>query len=215
MPVPSPPKSGILTGVKRSKAEQSAKTRAALLAAAKELFTEKGYAGTSTEDIVKRAGVTRGALYYQFTDKTDLFRAVSDEVRAYLGQTIHARVLATEGDTWHRIVEIGCSAFVEVATDPSVRRMIYLDGPAVLGHSVSPSNHNAPGMIILGEGFKRLMAEGLIEEQPLEPLSRLFWGIFSEAGAYIAGAANADEAKNEIKFVLHSLYQGLRVKSQP
>ena len=70
------------------KAEQSEATRTALLQAARELFTERGYAGTATEDIAQRAGVTRGALYYQFGDKSGLFHAVLEGIslstRSYL-----------------------------------------------------------------------------------------------------------------------------------
>ncbi|MGH9273752.1 MAG: helix-turn-helix domain-containing protein, partial [Acidimicrobiales bacterium] len=52
------------TPVRRSQQERRATTRAALLLAARELFTERGFAGTGREDIAERAGVTRGALYH-------------------------------------------------------------------------------------------------------------------------------------------------------
>jgi AcrR family transcriptional regulator len=146
-----------------SKAEQSQKTQRVLLDVARELFTEHGYAHTSTEEVVRRAGVTRGALYYHYRDKVALFEAVFEEVRAAAMQSVRARVQAAEGDTWQRIivtgchelraaymqaiserveaaegdlwqrlVVTGCQAFIENVADPSVRRIVYIDGPAVL-----------------------------------------------------------------------------------
>src|SRR5215210_3417242 len=79
------------------KAEQSEATRAALVVAARALFAERGYAGVGTEEIVRRADVTRGALYHHFEDKKDLFRAVHESVEAELAQTIAAQL--AEGGT--------------------------------------------------------------------------------------------------------------------
>src|SRR2546429_6684106 len=76
----------------KSRSEQSQETREALLSAARELFAERGYAATSTEDVVQRAGLTRGALYHQFRDKEDLFRAVYAEVEREFAEKIGAHM---------------------------------------------------------------------------------------------------------------------------
>ncbi len=85
---------------KISKADQSRRTRSTLLTAARELFAEQGYAHTSTEEILARTGVTRGALYYHFRDKVDLFRAVFCEVENFMQQEIARSTVETEGDLW-------------------------------------------------------------------------------------------------------------------
>ena len=74
-------------------------TRDALVAAARALFAERGYAAVGTEEVVRRAGVTRGALYHYFRDKQDLFRAVFEQTEAEIMQTIIARV---QGGGGHR-----------------------------------------------------------------------------------------------------------------
>ena len=88
------------------KAEQSAATRTTLLKGARELFTERGYADTTTEDIAKRAGVTRGALYYQFYDKFGLFRAVFEDLSLHIAQKIASAIQSEQeeqGDLWNQM----------------------------------------------------------------------------------------------------------------
>ncbi len=195
---------------KLSKAEQSARTRAALITAAKELFTEQGYAHTSTEAIVERAGVTRGALYYQFEDKAALFQAVYDEVRHARFRAIRERIETAEGDTWHRLVRASIQAFIDTASILSVQRILYIDGPAVL--SVDVWHNQTPGITLTKNGLEQLAAEGLIEDEQLEALAHLLWGALLEAGFYIVNADNEDVAKKQVAYGLERLIAGLRVE---
>ena len=195
-----------------SKDEQSQITKRALLDIAKELFTERGYAHTSTEEVVRRAKVTRGALYYHYRDKAALFEAVFDEVRLGYLQAVKERVQATEGDTWQQLVT-GCQAFIESVADPSVQRIVYVDGPAVLDWSIE--QRRAPGLILLRNIFKKLMAEGLVEQMPLEPLIRLIWVTFFEAAIYISQVGDNAAARKEMTDTLIRLLTGLRLQSEP
>ena len=195
-----------------SKDEQSQITKRALLDIAKELFTERGYAHTSTEEVVRRAKVTRGALYYHYRDKAALFEAVFDEVRLGYLQAVKERVQATEGDTWQQLVT-GCQAFIESVADPSVQRIVYVDGPAVLDWPIE--QRRAPGLILLRDIFKKLMAEGLVEQMPLEPLIRLIWVTFFEAAIYISQVGDNAAARKEMTDTLIRLLTGLRLQSEP
>ena len=196
-----------------SKDEQSQITKRALLDIAKELFTERGYAHTSTEEVVRRAKVTRGALYYHYRDKAALFEAVFDEVRLGYLQAVKERVQAAEGDLWQRFIVTGCQAFIESVADPSVQRIVYIDGPAVLDWPIE--QRRAPGLIFLRNVFEQLMSEGFIERRPLEPLIRLIWVTFFEAAIYISQVGDNATARKEMTDTLIRLLTGLRLQSEP
>src|SRR5262245_32610024 len=113
------------------KAQQSESTRTTLIRVARELFTELGYADTPTEEIVRRAGMTRGALYHQYRDKKDLFRAVFETVEQELNDLVTSAVAkATDPVVQMRA---GVEAFLDAVLDPAVRRIAVLDAPSVLG----------------------------------------------------------------------------------
>src|SRR5271154_5485497 len=117
--------------VKSRQAQHSASTRAALLRVARRLFAEQGYTATATEEVVRRARVTRGALYHHFRDKQDLFKAVLDDEQVKLAASIKA-VAARETDPW-RALMAGCHAFLDACLDSSVQQILLIDAPAVLG----------------------------------------------------------------------------------
>lgn len=157
-----------------TKAEHSRKTRRALLDTAQGLFTERGYAATTTEEIGRRAGVTRGALYYHFRDKGGLFEAVFDEVQGAHIQALRAAMATAEGDAWQRLTTwVGLA--LERVLDPSVRRIVYIDGPAVL--EWSSEQRRAPAIALVREIVAPLMDAGLIERLPLDALARQLWDL--------------------------------------
>lgn len=193
------------------KAEQYEKTRSALLTVAHELFAERGYADTSTKDIVERAEVTRGALYYHFHNKESLFQVVFERFRQARTQAIMARIQEAEGDLWQRFVETGCTAVVESLSDKSAQRIIFTDGPSVLAPDVW--HKNVQGVNFITQFFEQLEAEGFIEEKtPHKALARLLWGAFLEAGVYISHATDSVEAQHEMLQGLKHWLGKLRIK---
>ena len=192
------------------KAEQSEKTQRALLDAAQGLFAERGYAHTSTEEIVQRAAVTRGALYYHYHDKAGIFKAVYDEQRAALVRAIGERIQAAEGDMWQRMVVEARHAFLEQAANPDVQRILYIDGPAVLDWEVIKGPE--PALQLLGQVFGLLMDEGLMDRMPIKPLAYMFWSICFQAGIYIAQADDTAAAQAEMASTLERVLSGLRSK---
>ena len=192
-----------------SNAHRSAATRRALLDTAHELFATQGYAATTPIAIAQRAKRTQAALYYHFTDKATLFRAVYTEQSSAFVAFIVARIQAAEGDTlWERVVVTMCHAFVERAADPSARRVLYLDGPAILGWGTI--QQIGPGRALIRQIFELLMADGVIAPRPLDPLVHLLWAVFFEAGRYIAYTDDPITAQAETRTLLLRLLDGLR-----
>ena len=188
-------------------AEQSHKTRRALLDTARTIFTEQGYSAAKTEEIVRRVGVTRGAFYYHFRSKAALFEAVFNEVRGEHIQILQAAMTTAEGDDWQRLMTwVGLT--LERIMDPSVRRIVYIDGPVVLDWS--SEQRRAPAIALLRNIFGPLMDAGVIERLPLDALARQLWALFFQAAVDIAQAEEGALALYERLVVLRRILNGLR-----
>jgi AcrR family transcriptional regulator len=201
---------------KTRREEHTESTRQAVFEAARELFTERGYAQTSTEEIVRRARVTRGSLYYHFTDKRDLFRAVADDLNTKLTAAIAERALK-QSDVWSGVVR-GTEAFLDACLDPSYQRIILLDGPAVLGWEEWRALAERHGLGIIRAALEEAMRQGVIDQQPVEPLAHLFHGALHEAAVHIARADDLPAARRDAGAALIRLMEGLRtpaVKPKP
>ncbi|MEM9592241.1 MAG: helix-turn-helix domain-containing protein, partial [Pseudomonadota bacterium] len=118
--------------VRRSNTARTEATRAALVAAARSLFVDKGYAETGTPEIVAKAGVTRGALYHHFADKADLFRAVVTQEAAAVAEQIETESAGPTSTL--DALTAGADAYFAAMAAPGRVRLLLLDGPAVLGH---------------------------------------------------------------------------------
>lgn len=116
---------------RRSNAERSQETRRALLEAGRALFVENGFQGTSTPDVVARAGVTRGALYHHFADKLALFRAVIEAEGAAVACEIAEG--ARGSDDALKALRRGAKAYFKAMGDRARARLMLVEGPAALG----------------------------------------------------------------------------------
>ena len=200
------------------KAEQSEATRIALLQAARELFTERGYADTATKDIVQRAGVTRGALYYQFRDKSDLFRAVLEDLNLHIAQKVARAIQASReerGDLWDAITRAGTAAYLDACLDPAVQRIALIDAPAVLGREEKHELDERYGLSLIRGALQELMDAGLLAPQLLEPLTHLVLSVEREAARYIARADDMPAARKEMEASLECIFERMRVKAEP
>ena len=170
---------------RKSQAERSARTRSALLKAARQLFAEKGFAQTGREEIAERAGVTRGALYHHFASKTDVAQAVAEEIEEELVESVVAAAL--EGRDLRDQLRRGCLAYMEACADPSMARIL-ADAPAVLGVAACRALDAASCVPLLEEVFRSAEAEGI--SVPGDPLvtASLMLGMLNEAAALIAAS---------------------------
>jgi len=188
--------------------ERSEATRSALLGAARSLFTERGYSAVSTEEIVRAAGVTRGALYHHFRDKQDLFRAVFETIEQEMAERV-AMAALSETDPWQQQM-LATGAFLDNCLDPAVQRIALTDAPSVLGLAEWREIEERYGLGLVQAAVQNLIDQGLIEDQPVEPLAHLLLGAFTEAGLLIARSEDREAAREEVGGSIERLMHGLR-----
>jgi len=192
---------------RRSNTERTEQTRALLLDAARRLFAARGFTGTSTEEVVRQAGVTRGALYYHFRDKRDLFRAVVEDQQQRLVVRVQ-QAAATASDPWQGL-RTGLHAFLDACMEPDVRGIVLVDAPSALGWAAWRELDARYGYGLLRDGMQALIDAGLLDPQPVEPLAHLVLGALSEAGLLIATAADMPATRREVGAALDRLLAGL------
>jgi AcrR family transcriptional regulator len=191
----------------RTQAERSEATRAALVAAARDLFGRIGYAAVGTEEIVRAAGVTRGALYHHFDGKDGLLAAVYEQIEADLAERIVARA---GGEDPLTELATGVEVLLDAARDPEMHRIVLLDAPAVLGWERWREIGWCYGMGLTEAVLTAAIEAGQIPRQPVRPLAHVLLGAVDEAVIYVARAADPDAARAEVGRVLQRLIDGLR-----
>jgi AcrR family transcriptional regulator len=191
----------------RREAEAQA-TRDALVQAALELFTKRGYAGVGTEEIVTRAKVTRGALYHHFTDKRDLFRAVFERVEGDLMKRIGARVQATD-DPWELMLA-GMRSFLDACEEPAVKQIALTDAPSVLGWQEWREIDNRHGLGLTRAALQGAVDAGVLRPIAVEPMAHLLVAALSEAAFVTAYSDQPRKARAAVERALIQLIEGLR-----
>ncbi len=192
---------------RRTQAERSESTRAALLAAARELFAERGYAAVSTEDVVAAAAVTRGALYHHYRHKRDLFRAVFEQLEADLVTRLAGAV--GEAADAATAMDRGLVAFLDACLERDTARIALLDAPGVLGWQEWREIEARYGLGLVLAALSRAMREGLVAEQPVEPLAHALFGALTEMALLIANAPDRAAARRDAEVALRALVAGL------
>jgi AcrR family transcriptional regulator len=193
------------------KSEQSDATRSTLLSVARELFTDHGYAATSTTEIADQAGVTRGALYHHFAAKDDLFRAVFEQIEGEVAAHVGREALA--GADPLEQLRLGCRAFLDACLDPAVQRIVLLEGPAVLGWETWQEIEERYGYGLVATGVDTAITAGLFETQPVEPLAHVLFGALAQAGLVVARAAEPRAARVQMEAATDRLLDGLRSRT--
>ena len=198
---------------RRTQAERSASTREALIGAGRALFAARGYAEVGTEEVVKAAGVSRGALYHQFGDKSELFAAVYEAVEGDVIARIAMAVSAAPASDPIALLRLGASSWLDACGEPEVHQVALLDAPAVLGLARWRDISTRYG-IGLAEGLLAQAIEaGRIAPQPITPLAHILLGALREGALYLAGSADQAKARQEVGAVIDGMIQALASKS--
>lgn len=190
-----------------TRAEAMQETRAKLISAARKAFAEKGYSGTSMDDLTAAVGLTRGALYHNFGDKRGLMAAVVEQVDGEMADRALAEANEAGGSEWDRLLTEGI-AYIRAATTPEVRRIVLLDGPAVLGDpSQWPSQNRC--LTLTKEALDRLAEQGAIKPVATEAAARLLTGAAMNAALWVATSDRPSEVLAEVTQAFRELASGL------
>ena len=185
---------------------RSEATRRQLVTAARALFGARGYAAVGTEEIVRAAGVTRGALYHQFRDKNDLFAAVAEEVEAEIAERIAA---GAAGADPVEALRAGARLFLDACAEPEVERIILLDAPAVLGWEAWRDLAGRYGLGLVQLALQSAMDAGAVVQQPVVPLAHVLIGALDECALYIARAEDPAAAREQCAAIFDRILRGI------
>jgi AcrR family transcriptional regulator len=182
-------------------------TRQRVVATARHLFAERGFFSTSTSDIVEAAGVgTRGALYGHFNNREDLFLEVLEAVEADLGAKVAVNIT---GANWQERLDQALAGFLDASLEPEVRRILLIDGPAVLGwekwREVEARHGLGALKLMLDEGN----AEGSLDVADTDAMSHLLLSVIDEAALFIAHAKRPTAARKAVGVSVAALVAGL------
>ncbi len=197
-----------MSDTRNAPAKKPSKNREKLLAVARRLFAERGYAATGTEDIVREAGVTRGALYHQFADKQDLFRAMLKEMLPEIGQRLFNETMARI-DSDREDLKVGCRVLLGIYADPEVRRLFLIEGPAVLGLAGWQALQAPLSTLFLHHALQHLVDEGTLGAREMEPVAELLAGALQQAGLGIGNADDPQVARERYAAGLDLIVDGL------
>jgi AcrR family transcriptional regulator len=177
---------------KQTKAEQTLRTRRAILVRARHLFATKGYAATGTEEIISELGITRGALYHQFNDKLGVFKAVIAEAYSEITEYIRSKIQPLDNN-WQQLI-IGCQAFLEIAQQEELRRLVFIEAPAVLAADTLVE-FDQYGFGLLHEAIQIAVKEGKLNTIDAEGFAHLVNGSLNELAAWVAQSNDPERLK--------------------
>lgn len=216
---PDPPDSSERSGAggespppRRTQAARTEATRAALIAAARRLFTERGYDDVAAEEIVRAAGVSRGALYHHFGGKAQLLEAAYEQLEAESTERVARVVLGSELESPLGAMRAGIEAFLDECAEPELRRIALHDAPAVLGWERWREIGAANGLGLIEASLNAAIEAGEIRQLPVKPTAHLLLGALDEAAMLVARSEDP-ASRAEVTSVLLVLLDSLALPS--
>jgi len=191
--------------------ERSEATRGELVAVARRLFASRGYADVGTEEIVRSAGVTRGALYHHFDSKRELLASVHEEIERELTERIATEAFSGADAPTDPIAALhrGAELFLDACLEPEVQRIVLLDAPAVLGWERWREVASRYGLGLIEATLQAAVDAGSIGDQPVRPLAHVLMGALDEAAMYVARAEDRGVARAEMGATLARILDAL------
>jgi AcrR family transcriptional regulator len=192
--------------VKHERAAQAAGTRSELLAHARRLFAQKGYAESSTDEVVRRANVTKGALYHHFDNKLELYRAVVEDMEREL--VSHMAKAADTARQPHKRLEAACRAYLDACLDSALTRILVIEAPVILGWKAWCDLAHRHEIAALAAYLEAVVARSTTNEQPLE-MAHVLLGALNTAARVISAASDQKKARVQVEETIERLLKGL------
>lgn len=193
--------------VVKRRAESMEENRAKLIAAARTAFAEKGFAAASMDELTASVGLTRGALYHNFGDKKGLLAAVVAQVDGEMAQQAKAAASGVT-DAWEKLVAEGI-AYIRMAMDAEVQRIVLRDGPAFLGDPAQWPSQNSC-LEATRETITRLIDSGLMKPVDADAAAHLLNSAALNAALWVASSSEPEKALPKMINVFTQLASGLR-----
>jgi AcrR family transcriptional regulator len=178
-------------GSRRTQAERTAETRKALITAGRGLFEERGYEDVGAEEIVRAAGLTRGALYHHFpSGKAGLLEAIYERLEAESTERVAHVVLDSKMDSPLAAMKAGVAAFLDECAEPGFQQIVLHDAPAVLGWERWREIAAANGLGLIEASLIAAIEAGEIRPLPVKPTAHLLLGALDEAAMLLARSSD-------------------------
>jgi AcrR family transcriptional regulator len=189
------------------RAAQGRATRGQLIEVATRLFAEHGYEGTSIEAVLSAAGVSRGALYHHFAGKEALFEAVvsavSEQVTVKLTEAVRGR------DDPLDAMRTAAIAWIGLAADPVIQRVVLVDAPSVLGWDRWRAMDDGRTLGTMRAMLQAISDSGRLPAELVGPFSHMILAALDEIVLVIARAPDSKAAVAEGTMAVQALIDRL------
>ena len=193
----------------RTQAQRSAATRDALVRAARPLFAADGFGAVSAEAIARAAGVTRGAMYHQFADKTEVYAAVLEVIEDEIMARISAGIADADQDDLVEVMKVGARIWLDACAEPAVHQIVLIEAPSVLGWERWREVSLRHGMGMVQALIQGAIESGRIPAQPVLPLAHVLIGALDEAAIYLARSDGSATTREEVDTLIDRLVDAL------
>ena len=182
-------------------------TRGQLIAIARRLFADRGYEDTSIEAVLKEAGVSRGSLYHHFASKEALFEAVAEDVETSVGEQTLAAAAGSDGPV--AALRAGFLAWIRLAGDPVVRRILLIDAPSVLGWERWRSMEEDHALGLIRAVLQVIAEEGKLRPELVGTLAHVLLASVNEVALLVARSQDQEAAMKAGADAIDELLQRL------
>jgi AcrR family transcriptional regulator len=191
-----------------TQSERREATRGAIVEAATELFSERGFEQTSVADILELAGISRGALYHHFAAKDDVFAAVF-VVTSSVAIREAARQIPPDATPIDALIA-GCLGWLDAVKNPAIHRILFVDGPTALGWERARALEEATNLGVMRAAVRRAVEAKEVEVPSADLAARLLNGLLAEAALTLHGASAA--RRRDVRALVTAMVKGLQTR---